>query len=93
MTVYLFQASEWAAIFKQVGVIGAVCLFFGAIIWRVFIPMMRETVADARKERDAARQLLKEQATEFTEHIKSENEQFREALKGVVDGFERGRRR
>lgn len=55
--------------------------------------MMRETVADARKERDETRQLLKAQATEFTAHVTRENEEFRKSLENVVNGFERGRRR
>lgn len=87
------QTSEWLTIFRQVGTAGVICIFFGLIIWKVFIPMMRETVADARKERDETRQLLKAQATEFTAHVTRENEEFRKSLENVVNGFERGRRR
>lgn len=55
--------------------------------------MLSDTIADARKERDASRQLLKEQAAEFTAHITRENNEFREALRDVVTAFERTGRR
>jgi len=95
MVVVLFQGatSEWLAIFKQVGVLGVVCVFFGIIIWKVFIPMIQGTIEDARKERDTQRQLLKDQAAQFVAHIKEENEEFRESLKNVVDAFERSGRK
>jgi len=87
-----FQTTgDWLAIFKQVGVVGVICAFAGLIVWKKLIPMVQGTIDDARKDRDANRQLLREQAVLFTAHLKEEGEQFRHSLKDVVDTFERTR--
>lgn len=87
-----FQTTnDWLTIFKQIGTVGVICVFLGIVIWKKLIPMIQSTIDDARKDRDANRQLLKEQAIEFTAHIRRENEEFRSSLKDVVDTFERTR--
>lgn len=75
------QTTEWVAVFRQMGAVGAVCLFFGLIIWKVFLPMMKETVSDARKERDYVRQLREQEVKQFLESSKARDERFLESLK------------
>lgn len=106
--IFLFQAPiDWSAIGKTWGPLGiifiaAIILLFAALRFlRTYLTkkdeeaakLILDTITDARKERDASRQLLKEQAAEFVAHIKSENEEFRLSLRDVVGGFERGRKR
>ncbi len=54
---------------------------------------IEETIADARKERDLSREMLKQQGLDHLAHIKQENEEFRVALKNVVDKLEHSPKR
>jgi hypothetical protein len=95
--IILFQAPvDWSVVARSwgfTGVVAVVALLIavGAAKW--MRSLLTDTIADARKERDASRQLLKDQATQYLAHIKEENEEFRTSLRNVVDGFERGRKR
>lgn len=87
-----FQSLDFVSLWKAGGINAVVAVVFlvlllGAAKWGKTI--LTDTIADARKDRDASRQLLKEMAAEFTEHTKRENDEFREALRDVVTAFER----
>jgi uncharacterized membrane protein YhiD involved in acid resistance len=97
------QSVDWSAVAKTWGPLGvvfvvALIVFVGGLRFlKSYLTrkdaeankLVTDTIDDARKERDAGRQLLKEQATEFVAHIKQENEEFRTSLRDVVRAFER----
>lgn len=82
---------DWSSIAKTWGPLGLMSVLFLLLVWqgaKAAKKAIEDTIADARKERDLGRELLKQQAAEFTVHIKQENEEFRSALKDVVSAFE-----
>lgn len=90
------QQVDWNEIGKTWGPLGIGFVLFVVLVWqgaKLGKKFLEDTVADARSERDVARQVLKQQATEFTAHIKQENDEFRRSLKEVVETFERTRTR
>lgn len=103
----LIQPVDWVAVGNKWGLPGvitgaAILLLAGlAKFVKAYITkrdeenakLVQDTINDARRERDASRQLLKEQAMEFTRHLKEENEEFRDSLREVVATFERERGR
>ncbi len=95
--VYEFlQSVDWSAVAKTWGpmgivfVIAMVLLVGGAKFGKA---LLTDTVADARKERDAQRALLEKQATEFVNALKDANELHRDEMKDVTDTLDRMRRR
>ena len=87
---------DWSTVAKTWGPLGLMSVLFLLLVWqgaKAAKKSIEETIADARKERDVSREMLKQQATDHLAHIKQENEEFRAALKGVVDAFEHGPRK
>lgn len=94
--IVLLQVN-WETVGKTWGPMGVGFVLFIILVWqgaKMARQMLQDTISDARRERDLSRQLLEKQATDFLGHIKQENEEFRNSLKGVVEAFERaGRKR
>jgi hypothetical protein len=90
------QQVDWNEIGKTWGPLGVGFVLFVVLVWqgaKLGKKFLEDTVADARRERDLSREMLKQQALEFTAHIKTENEEFRRSLKEVVDTLDRTRTR
>lgn len=88
------QQLDWNEIGKTWGPLGIGFVLFVVLVWqgaKMGKKFLEDTVADARRERDLSREMLKAQATEFTAHIKMENDEFRRSLREVVETFERTR--
>lgn len=87
---------DWNEVGKTWGPLGIGFVLFVVLVWqgaKLGKKFLEDTVADARRERDLSREMLKQQASEFTSHIKLENDEFRRSLKEVVEAFERTRTR
>lgn len=92
--MFAFQQVDWNDIGKTWGPLGIGFVLFILLVWqgaKLGKKFLEDTVADARRERDLSRETLRQQAAEFTAHIKAENDEFRRSLKEVVEAFERTR--